>query len=252
MILLPAIDILEGKAVRLAKGAFEHRTVYDADPLEAALRWASGGARALHVVDLDGARSGAPVNLEHVRRITQALDIPVQVGGGLRSLEALEDAFGAGAARVVLGTAAYRDVDLLDEAVDRWGDRVAVSVDARDGKLAASGWTEELEVPTEEVFRQLGSRGVRRFVYSSIERDGMLAGPDLEAASRVAQVVRGSFIYSGGISSLEDLTALAGLRQVNLAGAIVGKALYENRFTVAQAQRTLDGRAAGGDRTDSL
>jgi phosphoribosylformimino-5-aminoimidazole carboxamide ribotide isomerase len=240
MIVLPAIDILDGKAVRLDRGDFDRQTVYDADPLDAARRWVQAGARALHVVDLDGARSGAPVNLEHVRRIAREAGVPVQIGGGLRTIDAVHDAIAAGATRVVIGTAAYRDVDLLDEAVAAFGDRVVVSVDARDGRLAASGWLEQTELPVESVIEQLSARGVRRFVYSSIERDGMLAGPDLDATRRVAQVVRGTFIYSGGIASLEDLGALAALRQVNLAGVIVGKALYEQRFGVAEAQQALD------------
>jgi phosphoribosylformimino-5-aminoimidazole carboxamide ribotide isomerase len=241
MILLPAIDILDGKAVRLARGEFDARTEYDADPLDAARRWAADGARALHVVDLDGAKSGAPVNLEHVRRIAGELDIPLQVGGGLRSIQAVADAIDAGASRVILGTAAYTDIDLLDEVIAAYGDRVIVSVDARDGRLAASGWTEQTELPVDSVIERLGHRGVQRFVYSSIERDGMLEGPDLDAVGRIAEVVRGSFVYSGGVGSLDDLRSLAALRQVNLAGVIVGKALYERRFGVAEAQKVLDG-----------
>ncbi|MBV9194428.1 MAG: 1-(5-phosphoribosyl)-5-[(5-phosphoribosylamino)methylideneamino]imidazole-4-carboxamide isomerase [Solirubrobacterales bacterium] len=240
MILLPAIDILDGKAVRLARGSFADQTVYDADPLEAGRRWAAAGARALHVVDLDGARDGTPKNLEQIRRITAEVPIPIQLGGGLRSLEAVREAIGAGAARVVLGTAAYRDVDFLDAVVAELGDRVVVSVDARDGLLAASGWIEQTKIPVESVFEQMGARGVRRFVYSSIERDGMLTGPDLDGARRAARAVRGGFLYSGGVSSLEDLGALAALRQVNLSGVIVGKALYEARFTIDQGQRMLD------------
>jgi phosphoribosylformimino-5-aminoimidazole carboxamide ribotide isomerase len=243
MILLPAVDILEGRAVRLARGSFDERTVYDADPLDAALRWVGEGARALHVVDLDGARSGAPVNLAHLQRIAHDAGIPVQAGGGLRTIEAVEEAIQAGAHRVVLGTAAYRDVDLLDETMARIGDRLVVSVDARGGRLAAAGWLEQTERPVEAVIEALQRRGVRRFVYSSIERDGMLAGPDLEGIRRVAQVVRGSFVYSGGISSVEDLRAVVGLRQVNLAGVIVGTALYERRFTVTEGQMVLDGEA---------
>jgi phosphoribosylformimino-5-aminoimidazole carboxamide ribotide isomerase len=243
MILYPAIDILDGKAVRLARGSFDEQTVYDADPLEAALRWAEGGARALHVVDLDGARSGAPVNLEHVRRIAEQAGVPIQVGGGLRSTEAIDQVLDAGAERVVLGTAAYHDIDLLDDAVDRLGNRLVVSVDARDGRLAASGWMEQTDIPINSVIERLGARGVRRFVYSSIDRDGMLTGPDLAGVTRIAQMVRGSFVYSGGISSVDDLRALAALRQVNLAGAIVGKALYEQRFTVREAQLALNGAA---------
>ena len=240
MILLPAIDILSGKAVRLRQGDFEAKTEYDADPLEAARRWVRDGARGLHVVDLDGARSGKPANLGHVLRITGELDVPVQVGGGLRSLQAVEEAMQAGAARVVLGTAAYCDVDFLDAVIAQYGDRVVVSVDARGGHLAASGWTEQTEIPVQPVIERLGARGVRRFVYSSIDRDGMMSGPDLDEVSRIAEAVRGSFVYSGGVSSLADLGALAGLRQVNLSGVIVGKALYEQRLGVGEGQQLLD------------
>lgn len=243
MILLPAIDILNGKAVRLARGEFDEPTVYDADPLDAARRWVRMGARALHVVDLDGARAGAPVNLEQVRRIATEARVPVQVGGGLRTVVAVEEAVLAGAHRVVLGTAAYRNVDLLDEVVRAIGDRLVVSLDARDGLLAAAGWVEQTDLPVEAAIERLSARGVRRFVYSSIDRDGMLAGPDLEGIKRMAQVVRGSFVYSGGVSSLDDLRAVARLRQVNLSGVIVGKALYEGRFTVAEGQAALGARS---------
>jgi phosphoribosylformimino-5-aminoimidazole carboxamide ribotide isomerase len=241
MILLPAIDILDGKAVRLTKGDFDEQTVYDQDPLEAAKRWVGDGARALHVVDLDGARSGSPSNLRQVERIAGAVEVPVQLGGGLRTAAAVSDAIDAGAARVVLGTAAFNDVDFLDEAIAAHHDRVIVSVDARAGMLATAGWTEQTEVPVEAVIERLIDRGVRRFVYSSIDRDGTLDGPDLDGARRVADSVRGSFIYSGGIGKLDDLRALSSLRAVNLAGVIVGKALYEGRFGVAEAQQVLDG-----------
>ena len=240
MILLPAIDILGGKAVRLVQGDFERSTVYDADPLEAARRWVAAGARALHVVDLDGARTGEPANFEHVRRITETLDVPIQVGGGLRATAVVHAAVEAGAARVVLGTAALRDVDFLDEAVARFGGRVVVSVDARSGKLAAEGWLEQTDIPVAAVIERLTARGVRRFVYSSIDRDGTLSGPDLDGVRVVAEAVQGSFVYSGGVGSLEDLETLARLRQVNLSGVIVGKALFEERFSVGEAQTLLD------------
>ncbi len=242
MILLPAIDILSGQTVRLARGSFDETTVYDTDPVEAAERWVQAGARMLHVVDLDGARAGEPRNLDSVARITATVPVPVQVGGGLRTVDAVGQAIDAGAMRVVLGTAAFRDIDFLDDVVARHGERVTVSVDARDGRLATAGWTEQTEIPATSVVERLGARGVRRFVYSSIDRDGMLSGPDLDGARRIAAAVRGSFIYSGGVSSLEDLHALAGLRQVNLAGVIVGKALYERRFTVDAGQEALEGR----------
>jgi phosphoribosylformimino-5-aminoimidazole carboxamide ribotide isomerase len=248
MILLPAIDILDGKAVRLAKGNFDAKTEYDADPLEAARRWVSNGARALHVVDLDGARSGSPQNLDHVTRIAQTVDVPVQVGGGLRTVDDVRRAVDAGASRVVLGTAAYTDVDFIDTVLTDHGERVIVSVDVREGKLAASGWTQQTEIPAESVIQQLGGRGVKRFVYSNIDRDGMLEGPDLSEVQRIAGTVRGSFIYSGGVSTLDDLHALVALRQVNLSGVIVGKALYERRFDVSEAQRILDGDRQDGKR----
>jgi phosphoribosylformimino-5-aminoimidazole carboxamide ribonucleotide (ProFAR) isomerase len=222
MILLPAIDILEGKAVRLTRGEFDQKTVYDSDPLDAARRWIDAGARELHIVDLDGARSGAPVNLDHIRRIGAAIDVRFQVGGGLRTIEAVREAIEAGATWVVIGTAAYSDID------------------ARAGKLAGAGWTEQTDIPLEAVIERLGARGVQRFVYSSIDRDGMLQGPDLAGARRVAEAVRGIYAYSGGVSSLEDLRALVDLRQVNMRAVIVGKALYEGRFTVADAQALLD------------
>jgi len=248
MILLPAIDILGGKAVRLARGDFDAKTEYDADPLEAARRWVANGARALHVVDLDGARSGSPQNLDHVRRIAQTVEVPVQVGGGLRTVDDVRRAVDAGASRVVLGTAAYTDVDFIDTVLLDHGERVIVSVDVREGKLAASGWTQQTEIPAESVIQQLGDRGVKRFVYSNIDRDGMLEGPDLTEVQRIAGTVRGSFIYSGGVSTLDDLHALVALRQVNLSGVIVGKALYERRFDVSEAQRILDGDRQDGKR----
>lgn len=240
MILLPAIDIIDGKAVRLAQGDFAQQTDYDADPLEAARRWVDAGARALHVVDLDGAKTGKPANLGHVERIATTLDVPVQVGGGLRSGVDVDAALSAGAARVILGTAAFRDMDFLDGCVAAHGEKVVVSVDARGGMLAAAGWVEQTDVPVTDAIERLQDRGVRRFVYSSIDRDGMLTGPDLEGARAVADTVRGTFVYSGGVASLADLEALARLRQVNLTGVIVGKAIYEHNFDVGAAQALLD------------
>ena len=240
MILLPAVDILDGKAVRLTRGEFDESTVYDADPLDAARRWVDDGARRLHIVDLDGARSGAPVNLAQVRRIAAEVGVPIQVGGGMRSIESVRQVIDAGATRVVIGTAAYTDIDFLDQVVAELGDRVVVSIDARAGKLAGAGWTEQTDIPIEAVIERLAARGVQRYVYSSIDRDGTLEGPDLDGARRVAEAVRGTYAYSGGVSTLDDLGALVELRQVNLRAVIVGKALYEGRFTVAEALEVLD------------
>lgn len=240
MILLPAIDIIDGKAVRLQRGDFATKKIYDADPLDAAKRWVQAGAPALHIVDLDGARTGEPANLEHVARIARGVGVPLQLGGGLRSAESVTAAIAAGATRVVLGTAAFRDVDFLDRVIAEYGHRVVVSVDARGGALAAAGWTEQTDIPVTSVIERLGSRGVRRFIFSSIERDGVLAGPDLEGIREVAAAVRGTFVYSGGVGSLEDLGALVALREVNLTGVIVGTALYERRFGLHEAQAVLN------------
>jgi phosphoribosylformimino-5-aminoimidazole carboxamide ribotide isomerase len=241
VILYPAIDILDGKAVRLVEGRFEDRTVYHDDPLAAAESWVEAGARFLHVVDLDGARTGRPQNLRHIERIARELPVPVQVGGGLRSLPAVRDALRAGVSRVILGTAAYNDIDFLDDVLNGYGERVVVSVDARGGHVTTKGWTETTQMPADAVIERLTARGVRRFVYSDVDRDGMLGGIDTEVVRRIADVVRGRFLYSGGIGSLDDLRALVALRQVNLAGVIVGKALYEGRFTIAEGQAALDG-----------
>ncbi len=241
MILYPAIDIAEGKAVRLVQGDFADKTVYEDDPFEAAKAWVDAGARFLHVVDLDGARTGTPQNLHHLERIAGELPVPVQVGGGLRALPAVRDALRAGASRIILGTAAFTDVDFLDDVLSAYGDRVVVSVDARGGHVTTSGWTETTQMPAEAVIERLRARGVKQFVYSNVDRDGMLGGVDTEEVKRIAAVVRGRFLYSGGVGTLEDLEALVALRQVNLAGVIVGKALYEQRFTIEDAQRVLDG-----------
>jgi phosphoribosylformimino-5-aminoimidazole carboxamide ribotide isomerase len=242
VILYPAIDISEGKAVRLVKGDFNEKTVYQDSPLEAARAWVQAGARFLHVVDLDGARTGSPKSLHHLEQITQELAVPVQYGGGLRSLPAVRDALRAGAERVILGTAAYTDIDFLDDVLGAFRERVIVSVDTRGGNISTSGWQETTQMPAEAVIERLQNRGVRSFVYTNVDRDGMLEGPDLNEVRRIAAVVRGRFLYSGGIGQLEDLTGLAALRQVNLGGVIVGKALYEGRFTIAEGQNALSPR----------
>jgi phosphoribosylformimino-5-aminoimidazole carboxamide ribotide isomerase len=240
--LYPAIDILEGAAVRLVKGEFDAKKVYDEDPLAAARGWVEAGARYLHVVDLDGARSGAPVNLEHLRRIAGELGVPVQYGGGLRSAQALSDALHAGAARVILGTAAFTQAGLLERALGEHGpERVLVSVDVRGGHVTTAGWTETTTITTDAVIDSLARRGARQLVFTNVDRDGMLEGPDLEEVRGVAQAAHGgSVIYSGGIGQLADLEGLAGLGETSLEGVIVGKALYEQRFTIAQARVVLD------------
>jgi phosphoribosylformimino-5-aminoimidazole carboxamide ribotide isomerase len=242
VILYPAVDIADGRAVRLVQGDFSAETVYRDSPLEAARAWVEAGARFLHVIDLDGARTGSPKSLHHLEQIAGELAVPVQYGGGLRSLPAVRDALRAGAERVILGTAAYTDIDFLDEILGAYRERIIVSVDTRGGHVSTSGWQQTTQMPADSVIERLQNRGVRSFVYTNVDRDGMLQGPDLEEVARIAAVVRGRFLYSGGIGTLEHLTALRDLRQVNLGGVIVGKALYEGRFTVREAQAALEPR----------
>lgn len=239
MILYPAIDIRGGRTVRLVQGDYEREQAYDADPVDAAVRWAKQGARRLHVVDLDGAREGKPINLETVRRITETVDVPVQLGGGLRSLPDVRSALATGVQRVILGTGAVKDPPMLESVLETYEERVLVSVDARDGRVATSGWTEKTQIAPEQVIDRLQHAGVRSFVFTDVGLDGTLKGPDLDRVRRIADTVRGHFVYSGGISSLDDLRAVVGLRRVNLTGVIVGKALYEERFTVADGQAVL-------------
>jgi phosphoribosylformimino-5-aminoimidazole carboxamide ribotide isomerase len=240
MILLPAVDIRDGRAVRLRQGDFGDETVYADDPFEAARSFVDAGARFLHVVDLDGAREGEPVNLRHVERIAGELDVPVELGGGLRSIASIRRALAAGAARVVLGTAAFTDPELLDEALSAFTSRILIGVDVRGGQVSVAGWTRETQARGEDAIRRLQQQGATRFVYTNVDRDGMLEGPDLDEVRRVSETVRGRFLYSGGIASIEDLEALRELRLLNLAGVISGKALYEGRFSVREGQAALD------------
>jgi phosphoribosylformimino-5-aminoimidazole carboxamide ribotide isomerase len=237
--LYPALDILDGHVVRLSQGDFDRSTSYAADPLAAAAQWARAGAERLHIVDLDGARAGHPVNLESVRAIVQETGLEVQVGGGLRSIEAIDSALAAGAGRVIIGTAAFNDPYLLTNALERHGTKIAVSVDARKGVVATAGWLEATDLQAVDAIRALERRGVATFIYTDIDRDGMLGGPDLDTLRGIAQAVTGELIYAGGIGSLDDLRALAQLESPQLAGVVIGKALYEERFTLAEASAAL-------------
>lgn len=231
--LYPAIDILEGRAVRLEQGDFGRRTEYAADPLEAARRWVDEGAGRLHVVDLDGAREGRPVNLAHLERIASDTGVPVQYGGGLRSAQAVADAVVSGAARVVVGTVAFTEPEVLDAMIAHAGERVRIAVDVRDGVVATSGWLSRTAIAAPEAVTELKTRGAGGFVYTSVDRDGTMEGADVEAVRQFCEASGPApVIYSGGIGSLADLEPLA---RLPLEGVIVGKALYEGRFSVAEA-----------------
>jgi phosphoribosylformimino-5-aminoimidazole carboxamide ribotide isomerase len=243
VILYPAIDIRGGRAVRLTQGDYGRETAYDADPVDAARRWAGEGAEFLHVVDLDGAKAGRPRNLETVGRIAVAVECPIQVGGGLRDDESVAAALDAGAERVVLGTAALRDPTFLDATLAQHGERVVVSVDARDGRVALSAWTEAGEEGVVEAVAALSARGVARFLCTAIEVDGTMEGPALSELKRIAAATKAKVIASGGVGELSHLESLAREMPANVEGAIVGRALYERRFTVAEAIVALAPRA---------
>ncbi len=242
MILYPAIDIRGGQAVRLLQGDYERETTYDADPVDAAKRWADEGAEFLHVVDLDGAKAGEPQNLDAISRIAAAVECPIQVGGGLRDAESVAAVLDAGAERVVIGTAALRDPEFLAAALEAHGDRVVVSVDARDGKVSLAGWTETSDVDVADAVSDLGRRGVTRFLCTAIEVDGTMEGPAMAELARIAAASKAQIIASGGVGNLAHLEALARSAAPNVEGAIVGRALYERKFTVADAIAALRAR----------
>lgn len=235
MILYPAIDIRGGQAVRLLRGDYDRETTYDADPVDAAKRWAAEGAEFLHVVDLDGAKAGEPKNLDAITRIAAAVECPIQAGGGLRNEDAVQAVLDAGAERAVIGTAALRDPDFLDAMLAAHGDRIVVSVDARDGRVALEGWTEAGREGVVETVAALGKKGVVRFLCTAIEVDGTMEGPDLKQLNEIASATDAKVIASGGVGELSHLQSLATSVLANVEGAIVGRALYERKFTVTEA-----------------
>ncbi|MDX6582184.1 MAG: phosphoribosyl isomerase [Solirubrobacterales bacterium] len=242
MILYPAIDIRDGHAVRLVQGDYDRETAFDADPLDAARRWIEQGASALHVVDLDGARAGAPVNIEHVERICAAVEVPVQVGGGLREAGDVAAVLAAGATRAVLGTAALSDPALVESLAAEHGEAIVVSADARAGRIAVEGWERPTQLGSGELVADLARRGVRTFIFTPVEVDGTLEGPGLEQLRPVAETAAGAgaqLIYSGGIGTLDHLRELAAAGLPAIAGVIVGRALYEGRFTVGEGEAAL-------------
>lgn len=240
MILYPAIDIRGGQAVRLLQGDYARETAYDADPVDAARRWAGEGAEFLHVVDLDGAKAGEPRNLDAVARIAAAVECPIQVGGGLRDPASVAAVLDAGAERVVIGTAALRDTDFLAGALERHGERIVVSVDARGGRVSLAGWTETSDVDVADAVADLGERGVSRFLCTAIEVDGTMEGPALDELRRIAAATDAQVIASGGVGTLAHLESLARDAPPNVEGAIVGRALYERKFTVSEAIAALN------------
>jgi len=243
MEIIPAVDIRGGRCVRLYQGDFQRETVFGDDPVAVALSWQEAGATRLHVVDLDGAREGRPVNARVIGHLIEALLIPVQVGGGLRDRQSIDLYLEAGANRVVLGTAAVKDPALLAEAIAEHGQRIVVGVDARVGMVAVEGWQEETPLAAAELMSELAAKGVPRFIYTDALRDGTLQGPDFAAVEAVLARVGVPVTYAGGVSNIADLVRLASLP---LEGAIIGQALYTGAVDFQQALKVLSQAARPG------
>ena len=235
MLIIPAIDIRGGKCVRLFQGDYGKETVYADDPVEMARRWIAQGAGLLHLVDLDGARAGAPKNRETLHRILEAASIPVQIGGGIRALTDIEDYLSSGASRVILGTAAYADPGFLAAACRRWPGQIAADIAGRSGKAAVSGWIQETAMPVLELGRRCESLGASWIIYTDILRDGAQQGINLESTRTFARSLQIPVIASGGVSTLGDIASLLPLESEGVRGVIVGRALYAGTLNLREA-----------------
>jgi len=235
MIIIPAIDLKDGKVVRLKQGKFEEVTIYSQEPIKIAQKWQEKGATIIHVVDLDGAQKGELQNVSLIKEIAKSLDIPVQMGGGIRKAEDIEQLLSNGINRVVLGTKAIEDRTFLKEIIDQWQERIIVSLDCTNGMVAQRGWTSVSELKAIDFIQELENLGLSHFIYTDISRDGMLTGPNLHALKEILRKVSIPVIASGGVSHLDDIRELKKLEPDGLMGAIVGKALYEGKFDLKTA-----------------
>ncbi|QJC50377.1 1-(5-phosphoribosyl)-5-[(5-phosphoribosylamino)methylideneamino]imidazole-4-carboxamide isomerase [Paenibacillus albicereus] len=241
----PAIDIRGGKAVRLVQGDYAQETVYNDSPVQAARDWEAQGASWIHLVDLDGAKAGHPVNAELIGEIARSVSVPVQLGGGLRTEADVERLLSLGVSRVILGTAAIEDRAFVERVLASHGERVAIGIDAKNGYVATRGWLETSEVKAEELAKELAAKGAKTFIFTDISRDGMMQGPNVEAIRSLAAYSGAEVIASGGVSRIEDLRTLAEHAQEGISGAIVGKALYTGAISLADAVRELQPQRQG-------
>ncbi len=235
MIIIPAIDLKEGECVRLRQGIMEDNIVYSDNPVEVAKKWEHMGADIIHVVDLDGAIAGKPVNQKIIKEITESVDIRIQVGGGIRDLKTVEEYINIGVYRIVLGTIAIKNPLLVEDACNSYPGQIAVGIDAKDGMVAINGWTEKTEEKATDFATELEDLGVSVIIYTDISRDGMLTGPNISAVKEMAMSLSIPIIASGGVSSLDDLVALHALEDLGVEGAIVGKALYTGDIDLKKA-----------------
>ena len=233
MEVIPAIDLIDGRCVRLYQGDYSRETVYSDDPVEVALRWERLGARRIHVVDLDGARAGSPQNLDVISRIADAVRVPVQMGGGVRTIDSIREVIDSGVDRVMLGTVAVRDPAIVTSACEQFGaETILVAIDSRDGNVAVSGWTDGSETSATDLLRLMMDASVRTFLCTDISRDGTLAGPDYDLIRRLVAIAGNGVIAAGGIASIDHLRDLA---YIGVGGAVIGRALYTGDIDLAEA-----------------
>jgi len=227
MIIFPAIDILNGQCVRLIQGDYNKEKIYSNSPIDMAKQWEEKGAEYIHIVDLDGAKTGRSINQEIILEIAKTVNVPIQVGGGIRSLETIENYLENGVNRVIIGTAAINHPEFLQDAVDKFEEKIAVSIDARNGYVATDGWTDTSDVKALDLVKRLETVGVKTIVYTDIAKDGMLQGPNLEEQKAINEATTIDLIASGGVTTKEDVE---NLRALNLYGVIIGKALYDGKL----------------------
>jgi phosphoribosylformimino-5-aminoimidazole carboxamide ribotide isomerase len=238
-ILYPAIDIRDGKCVRLIQGDYNRETVYNENPLEVAQQWQAQGAAWIHLVDLDGAKAGRPMNDRLIGEIAGAVNVPVQIGGGLRTQADVENLLARGVSRVILGTSAIENRPFVHAVLKEYGSKVAIGIDARGGLVATRGWLETTEVKAVDLARELAEYGATTFIFTDISRDGMMEGPNVQAIADLARESGQTVIASGGVSRYEDLERLAQYADEGIGGAIIGKALYTGAIDLTEAHRRL-------------
>jgi len=241
MIIFPAIDLRGGKCVRLIQGDFDKETVYSDDPQATARRWQACGAKFLHVVDLDGARAGSPQNLDAIQKILDAVDIPIEVGGGIRTLDDMAKLLSLGVRRVILGSVAVENPALVSEAVKRFGDKIVVGIDAKGGFVATHGWEKSSGVAASDFAKKIVAAGVKTIIYTDISKDGMLSGVNAAAFEELAKSSGAQIVASGGVKSIEDIRALKAVEASGIVGVIVGKAIYTGSLDLAAAVALAEG-----------
>jgi len=235
LLIIPAIDIKGGKCVRLLQGRPEDETVFSDKPVAMAKHWQKEGAKFLHLIDLDGAFGGVPKNLPLIKRIVESIDIPVELGGGIRTLKDIEHVLDIGLNRVILGTIALKEPDFIESVCKDYSEKIAVGIDAKDGMVATDGWLRVSHKSAIEFAIEMQQRGVKTIIYTDIKRDGMLTGPNINTTKKIAQAVDIDVIASGGISSIDDILAVKSLEQFGVTGVIIGKALYTGKVSLQEA-----------------